>query len=143
MSYVKLMIHAVWGAKNRQHLITKELRTVLLDHIKQNAREKEIYIDTINAQSEHVHCLLGLNADMALSKAINLIKGESSYWLNKQKVINDKFEWAADYFAVSISESQIEKVRNYIRQQDEHHRKISFVEEYSKFIKLYGFESQG
>jgi len=80
---------------------------------------------------------------MALSKAINLIKGESSYWLNKQKVINDKFEWAADYFAVSISESQIEKVRNYIRQQDEHHRKISFVEEYSKFIKLYGFESQG
>ena len=143
MSYVKVMIHAVWGTKNKAKLIAPEIRPQLLSHIKNNAKQKGIYIDTINSQAEHVHCLFGLNADMALSKALNLIKGESSFWANKQKLTSFKFEWADDYFAASVSESQLDKVRFYIENQDEHHRKLSFTEEYSLFLNSYGYKVQG
>jgi putative transposase len=143
MSYVKIMIHAVWGTKNKEHLIKLETRPILLEHIRENAKAKGIFIDTINSQPDHVHCLFGLNADMALAKALNLIKGESSFWMNKQKIIRTHFERADDYFAASVSESQIMKVRNYIRNQDEHHRKVTFEEEYNKFMKSYGFQIQG
>ena len=143
MSYVKVMIHAVWGTKRHQALITKDIRPTLLAHIIQNAKQKEIFIDTINSQPEHVHCLFGLNADMSLSKALNLIKGESAFWMNKQKLSNYKFEWADDYFAASVSESQLDKVRGYILNQDAHHRKIGFTEEYNKFLASYGYNIQG
>jgi REP element-mobilizing transposase RayT len=137
------MIHAVWGTKNKEHLIHTELRSAFLEHIKENAKAKGIFIDTINSQPEHVHCLFALNADMALSKALNLIKGESSFWANQQKLTRNHFEWAVDYFAASVSESQVGKVRTYIRNQDEHHRKVSFQEEYEIFMKAYGFNIQG
>lgn len=143
MSYVKVMIHAVWGTKRNQALITKDIRPTLLAHIVENAKQKGIFIDTINSQPEHVHCLFGLNADMALSKALNLIKGESSFWMNKQKLSSYKFEWADDYFAASVSESQLDKVRQYIINQDEHHREIGFAEEYNKFLARYGYNIQG
>ncbi len=78
---------------------------IILDHIRENAKTKEIYIDIINGQPEHIHCLFGLNADMALSKAMNLMKGESSHWINKEKIFKAKFEWADEYFAASVSES--------------------------------------
>ena len=143
MSFVKVMIHAVWGTKNREKLILPEIRPIILSHIKENAKQKGIYIDTINLQAEHAHCLFALNADMAISVALNLIKGESSFWTNKKKLSNFKFGWADDYFAASVSESQINKVRQYIINQDEHHRKTSFTEEYDKFLEAYGFKVQG
>jgi REP element-mobilizing transposase RayT len=64
-----------------------------------------------------VRDLFALNADMALSKALQLIKGESSHWMNKENILKHTFEWATDYFAPSVSESQLEKVRTYIRNQ--------------------------
>ena len=85
MAFVKIMIHAVWGTKNREPYLTKDIRTVIINHIKENARSKEIFIDTLNGYTEHLHCLLGLNADMSISKAMHLIKGESSFWINKKK----------------------------------------------------------
>ncbi len=143
MSFVKVMIHAVWGTKNNQNLISSEVRPILIDHIRENAKAKGIFIDTLNSQPDHVHCLFALNADMALSKAMNLIKGESSFWANKQQIIKFHFEWADDYFAASVSDSLVNKVRNYILNQDEHHRKEAFTDEYNKFMKSYGFDIHG
>ena len=68
---------------------------------------------------------------------MHLIKGESAFWINKQKIIRGKFEWADEYFAVSVSESVLDKVRTYINTQDEHHQKVSFAQEYEIFIKKY------
>ena len=140
MSYVKIWIHAVWGTKNRHPVLSKEKRNELFLHIKDNAQKKEIYIDSINGYVDHVHCLLALNADMSISKTIGLLKGESSFWANKQKLFPQKFEWADEYFAVSVSDSVFEKVKAYILNQDEHHRKKTFSEECSEFLKLSGFE---
>jgi REP element-mobilizing transposase RayT len=71
---------------------------------------------------------------------MQLIKGESSYWINKNNLIQQKFEWQDEYFAVSVSESGITSVRNYIINQEEHHRKSFFQEEYDNFIAEYAFK---
>jgi len=123
--------------------LLKEIRPKLFQHIKQNAKEKNIYVDFINGYFDHVHCLFTLNADSSVSKVLQLIKGESAFWVNKNKLTKTKFEWADEYFAVSVSESMIDKVRNYIKNQDEHHKIETFIQEYEKFIKKYGFQSQG
>ena len=140
MAYVKVLIHSVWGTKNRFPFFDKETRPLIWQHMKENAKLKGIYIDTINGYSDHVHCLMYLNADMSLSKQVQLLKGESSFWLNRSGMLNSKFEWADKYFAASVSEEKIAVVRNYINTQEEHHQTISFLEEYNLFMKHYGFE---
>jgi len=139
MSFVKIWVHAVWGVHNRQPMLSAEIRPVLFRHIHTNARGKGIYLDFINGYHDHVHCLLTLNADLSLSKTIQLIKGEASHWANKENLTHPKLAWADDYFAVSVSESMVEKVRDYIRNQEEHHRKKSFMEECNEFMEKYGF----
>ena len=143
MAYVKVMIHAVWGTKNREALLTTDIRSKVIEHIKENALIKRIFIDTINGYTEHLHCLFALNADMTIAKALQLIKGESAYWINKNRITKSKFEWADEYFAVSVSESALDKVRQYIRNQEKHHRTVSFTEEHEKFMTTYKFLYHG
>jgi REP element-mobilizing transposase RayT len=71
---------------------------------------------------------------------MQLIKGEASYWINKNPTSQRRFEWADEYFAVSVSESQIDSVRDYIKNQEEHHRKKTWEQEYSEFMEKYNFE---
>jgi putative transposase len=143
MSYVKIWIHAVWGTKNHEPILSKDIRTKLFQHIRENAKEQKIYLDTINGYFDHVHCLLALNADMNTSEVLHLLKGESSFWANKNNLLKSKFDWANEYFAVSVSESMIDKVRNYIKGQENHHKNVTFKEEYDDFIKKYKFLFQG
>ena len=129
------MIHAVWGTKHRQPVLTKEVRLSVIQHIKENAKKKGIYIDRINGYTDHLHCLFALNADMSVSKALQLIKGESSYWMNKQKILPTNFEWSNEYYAGSVSESVVNKTRWYIDNQEQHHNRISFTEEFEGLIQ--------
>ncbi len=140
MSFVKIMIHAVWGTKNREPYLQKDVRKILFEHIIENANSKNIFIDTINGYLDHVHCLFELHPESSISKIMQQLKGESSCWANKEKILKYKLDWANEYFAVSVSESMIDKVRNYIVNQEEHHRKKTFVEEFNEFKKKYGFD---
>jgi putative transposase len=142
MAFTKVWIHAVWGTKNREPLLSKDVRSILFQHIRDNAKKKSIYLDFINGYHDHIHCLFTLNADVSLSKTIQLIKGEASYWANKENLTKTKLSWADEYFAVSVSESMIEKVRIYIRNQEEHHQKKTFAQECDEFITKYGFSKQ-
>jgi REP element-mobilizing transposase RayT len=141
MPFVKVYIHFVWSTKNRYpYLNTSELRVKVWNHIRENAKAKGIFIDFINGYTDHCHCLISLGTDQTIQKVMQLIKGESSFWINKNKLTIDKFEWQDEYFAVSVSESMVDKVRDYIKNQEEHHRKKTFQEEYDEFISKYGFE---
>ena len=141
MPFVKVYIHFVWSTKNRiPFLATKEIRQKVWAHIKENAKEKGIYIDFINGYSDHCHCLVSLGVDQTIQKVMQLIKGESSFWINKEKLTVEKFQWQSEYFAVSVSESMIYKVRNYIKNQEEHHSKKTFQEEYEQFLEKYNFK---
>lgn len=139
MPYVRIWVHLVWTSKNRAKIMHPDLRKALLEHIRSNAREKQIYLDALNGVDDHVHALISLGADQTISKVMQLIKGESSRWLNKQDWLKGKFEWQDDYFAVSVSESGVTAVRRYIKNQEAHHRRKTFEEEYKKFIEKYGF----
>jgi putative transposase len=140
MAYVKNWLHCVWGTKCKIPYLSDAIRTEVINHIKRNALEKKIYIDSINGYKEHIHCLLSLDPDRALATIIQLIKGESSYWINKNRLTKIKFEWAVEYYGVSVSESHLNRVRKYIKGQEEHHRKKTWEEEYKTFIEEYGFE---
>lgn len=143
MSHVKIWIHAVWGTKNHERILSKDVRKQLFQHMRENAKEKQIYIDFINGDMEHIHCLLALNAEMTIAKVIQLLKGEAAYWANKNSLLKSKLEWADEYFAVSVSESMIDKIRDYIKNQEEHHKKMTFKDEYEKFITKFGFSHHG
>ncbi len=140
MPFVKVYIHFVWSTKNREPFLNSfELRKRMWRYIKENSIEKGIFIDTINGYEEHCHCLISLGIDQTISKVIQLLKGESSYWINKQKICKGKFEWQDEFFAVSVSESSLDKVREYIKNQESHHGNKTFQQEYDEFIEKYGF----
>ena len=140
MPYVKVMIHFVWSTKDREpFLASSELRKKVWKHIKDNATEKGIFIDMINGYQEHCHCLISLGIDQTISKIMQLLKGESSYWINKNGLCREKFEWQDDYFATGVSESLVPKVREYIINQEYHHQTRTFAEEYDLLIKEFDF----
>ena len=144
MPFLKVYIHFVWSTKNRERFLdSPELRKQVWEHIKENAKGKGIFIDTVNGYQEHCHCLISLGIDQTISKIMQLIKGESSYWINKHGLCKNKFEWQEEYFAVSVSESLVDKVRNYIIGQEEHHKINTFQQEYNKLIEKFGFKKFG
>ena len=124
-SYVKIWIHFIWATKYRLNLIDEELKYKLYNHIRANAKEKGIYIDHINGTENHIHILVSLKGEQSVSKVAFLIKGESSHWVNTNRLINEKFEWQNEFMALSISESLVPRLRNYIRNQEAHHNKKS------------------
>jgi REP element-mobilizing transposase RayT len=87
---------------------------------------------------EHAHCLLSLGKEQKLSKMVQLNKGESSYWINKNELTSQKFRWQDDYWLVGVSWSHLQSMRNYIHRHEEHHRIKSFSEEIDKLMEKYG-----
>ncbi|HEY5508900.1 MAG TPA: IS200/IS605 family transposase [Paludibacter sp.] len=141
MPFIKVYIHFVWSTKNREPFLeTKEIRDKVWFHIKDNAQKKGIFIDFVNGYSQHCHCLVSLGIDQTIQKTIQMIKGESSFWINKEGLTKSKFEWQDEYYAVSVSESMIEKVRNYIKNQELHHNTHSYDDEIDNLIDKHGFQ---
>jgi len=140
MSWVKIWVHLVFSTKSRIPFLNSiELREKVFMHILENARQKDIWLDTINGHQEHTHCLVSLGKEQTISKVAQLIKGESSFWINKNKLIPQKFEWQDDYWAVSVSESHVSNVQKYIATQEQHHEIKSFKEEMDEFMEKYGW----
>ena len=140
MAFVKIWIHIVFGTKNKERTLSKGIREQVISHIFENAKIKDIHIDAINGFDEHVHCLISLGRDQTIAFILKMIKGESAHWINKNKITRTKFEWADEYYAVSTSESQVDAVRKYIMNQEDHHKTKSFTEEYHEFMQKYGFK---
>lgn len=141
MSFIKIYIHLVFSTTNRIPLLNStQLRVQVWKHIKENAAKKGIFIDMINGYEDHCHCLISLSSNQNIEKIVQLIKGESSYWINKNHLTCEKFSWQDEYFAVSVSESMIDNVRSYIKNQEKHHQKKTFTEEYQEFIEKYDFK---
>ncbi len=140
MSWVSVYIHMVFSTKNRAPFLhSAALRKEVFQHMKQNAKEKDIRLDCINGYQEHAHCLISLNKEQTVSKVAQLVKGESSFWINQNKLTATHFNWQDDYWAVSISESHLPSVRAYIHNQQVHHATQSFADEINRFMDKYGW----
>jgi len=140
MSFIKVYVHYVWSTKNRVPFLVNAIRFEVFKHIRENARKKNIFIDFLNGYTDHVHCLISLNDDLSIGKIAQLIKGESSHWINSNNLTKEKFEWQDEYLAVGVGDDKIDIVRKYIERQEAHHEKKSFQQEYDKFIERYGFD---
>jgi len=143
MPYSKVYIHLVWTTKKRNPYLTSEIRQKIQQHIISNALKKGIYIDVINGHLDHMHSLISLGNDQKLSEVVRLIKGESSHWVNKNNLISGKFGWQEEFYAMSVSESSRLRVINYIKNQDTHHRKKTFQEEFDEIMRVLGVGSLG
>ena len=140
MSYIKVYVHFVWSTKERFPFMNDSIRNQVFAHMRENAQKKNIYIDFINGYFDHVHLLVSLNDDLGIGKIAQLIKGESSHWINQLQLTVGKFEWQDEYFAIGVGDDRLDVVRNYIAKQPEHHKKVSWADEYNQFIDRYGFE---
>jgi putative transposase len=131
MGYLKVWIHFVWTTKNRQPMLSlRDVRLKFFEHIRINARSKNIYVDCINGVDDHVHVLVSLNSDQSVAKVMHLLKGESANWINKQNLLPWKFEWQDEYYAGSVSVGHLDRVRKYIHNQEAHHNQQSFHDEF-------------
>ncbi|MBI2272673.1 MAG: IS200/IS605 family transposase [Bacteroidetes bacterium] len=140
MPFTKVCIHYVWSTKNREPVLTKPLRPLLFDHIRKNANQKEILIDRLNGDTDHIHCMVWLKPTQTIHEIAKLLKGESAHWFNNRSGINHvKLYWQDEYFAVSVSESLVPKLRAYIDNQEMHHQKKSFQKEYEEFLEKFKF----
>ena len=140
MSFIKIWVHCVWTTKKRIPYLGDIMRDSLIGHILENAKSKAIHIDHLNGFNEHLHALISLGGNQNISEIMQKLKGESSFWINKQKLTRLKFEWQDDYYAVSVGMNQIDSLRRYIRTQDQHHKKESFENEIDKLIEEYKLE---
>lgn len=139
-SYYKIWIHVVWSTKERQPLLHQSFRKELFQHLKEKAKQEEIHLSMVNGIDNHVHALISLNPKFALSNVLNSLKGESSHWINSQNFLQVKFAWQRGYSAFSVSESQVSKVRNYIKSQEEHHHRMSYAEELEILLKKHNIQ---
>jgi REP element-mobilizing transposase RayT len=141
MSYTSILIHIVWSTKNRKKILDKYKKDIICEHIKEYAIKNNIHILNINGCMNHLHCLIYLMPSQNIANVVQLLKGESSHWINNNFKFFGKFDWQDEYFAVSVSESMKNVMFNYINKQEEHHLKKTFEQEYKEFIDKYKFDN--
>jgi putative transposase len=136
-TYTQIHIHFVFAVKFRNGIIRSEWKDSLYKYtagIIQNNNHKLL---AINGMSDHIHILIGLRPSQSISDLMKDVKQSSSKWINENKLVNGHFEWQEGYGAFCHSKSQIDKVVNYIKNQELHHKKLTFREEYLDFLKKF------
>ena len=141
-SFNKIWIHAIWATKERAPFIKPAVENKIHQFISDQFREQGCPIRIINGMPDHIHCLFLLNPTKSISEIIKQIKGTSSHYVNQNNLIAEKFAWQTGYAAYSVSESGVDKVFEYIKNQKKRHQKKTFEQEYDDFIKLHGFDTK-
>ena len=139
-SLAKLHIHLIFSTKNRQRLLSDDIRPEFHAYSATVLANLNCPATIINSVEDHVHILFDLNRTVAVAKAVEDIKKSSSKWLKTRTPELSEFSWQAGYGAFSVSESQVLTVRRYIENQAEHHRTQTFQEEYIAFLEKHGIE---
>ncbi|WP_343705021.1 IS200/IS605 family transposase [Flavobacterium sp.] len=137
-SFTKLWIHVIWATKNRRELIDFSIEKALYDYIWQELTELGCPVRIINGMPDHVHVLFLQNPQKTITDIVKQIKGSSSHFMNRGEFILEKFAWQTGFAAFSVSESQLNAVYNYIRNQKQHHLKKNGQDEFDEFVKLHG-----
>jgi len=140
MSYVSSYFHCVFSTKERRPLITPALRERLFPFLGVIARQNKMKAIEIGGAKDHVHLLLSLPATLPVAKALQLVKGGSSKWVHATFPEHRLFGWQEEYGAFSVSVSQMERITQYIKSQEEHHRTMTFQEEFLALLKHHRIE---
>ena len=136
-TYTQLYIHLIFAVKGRQSIIPKQHKEELHKYITGIIDTKNQTIIQINSMPDHVHILVGITPDIAISDLVRDIKANSSKFINRQRWGAGRFEWQEGFAAFSYAHSQLNTVARYIRNQETHHARQTFREEYITFLKRF------
>lgn len=139
-TFSQIYIQIVFAVKGRENLISKSWKDDLHKYISGIIKGKEQKPIIVNGMSDHLHVFVGLNPSMRVSDLVRDIKNNSSNFINDQKLVAGRFSWQEGYGAFSYSRADVRNVYNYILNQEEHHRKKTFKEEYEGLLKEFSVE---
>jgi len=129
-TYTQIHIQTVFTVQNRQCLISNKWKDELYKYITGIIQNYDHKVLQINGMPDHIHILIGMRTTQSLSDLMKKVKQDSSKWINNKGFIKVRFSWQAGFGAFSYSKSHIPRVINYIKNQENHHKKISFIDEY-------------
>ena len=134
-TFSQISIQVVFAVKGRENFITKNFRDELHKYIAGIINKKEQKSLTVNGWKDHVHAFFGMEPSMCISDLVGAIKASSSKWINDRDLVKRKFHWQDGYAAFSYSKSQRDPVIKYIVNQEQHHRRKTFREEYLDLLR--------
>jgi len=136
-TYTKIYVHVIFTVQGRQNLISKQHKDELYKYITGIIQNKKQKVIAINGMPDHIHILIGIKPDIALSDLVRDVKANASSFINEKRWIMGKFNWQEGFGAFSYSHSQLDSVANYIRNQEKHHSRKTFREEYLELLKKF------
>jgi len=136
-TYSQVYLHCVFAVKYRDAIIRKEWRPTLLGVIDNLINETGCKTIIVNGVEDHVHCFVGLKPIVSISELMKAVKAKSSKYINDHQLSKRRFEWQEGYGVFSYSHSQIDEVYRYISNQELHHKKQTFREEYLAFLEKF------
>lgn len=139
-TYTSLNIHLVFSTKERQPLITGQIREELYAYMIGILKNLKCKVISIGGVEDHVHILCQLHTEKTVSEVVRMVKANSSKWVNENNKIVGRFEWQRGYGAFTVSSSKVDAVVGYIGMQAEHHKTRSFREEFLLFLKNHAVE---
>ena len=139
-TYTQIYIHVVFAVEGRQNLIRKEHKEELHKYTTGIVTKKKQKLIAINAMPDHVHILVGLKPDKSVSDLVRDVKANSSSFITEKKWVKGKFRWQEGFGAFSYSHSQLTTIINYIRNQERHHAKRTFKQEYLEILEKFNVE---
>ncbi len=139
-TFTNILVHAVFSTSGRASLLTDEIRPDVHAYLGGILRQLHAVPIAIGGTADHVHLLARLPADLAVADCMRILKANSSRWAKERWPQRRSFAWQGGYGAFSVSESRRAAVVRYIQEQEQHHRRISFQEEFLKLLKNHGVE---
>lgn len=136
-TYTQIHIQFVFAVKYRHGLIHPSWKDELYQYITGIVQNNKHKLICINGMPDHIHILIGVRPHQSISDLMQDVKGDSSKWINDKKFLRGKFEWQQGYGAFSYGKSQVQDVVHYIQNQEQHHQKKTFLEEYVDFLQKF------
>ncbi|MBZ0202998.1 MAG: IS200/IS605 family transposase [Ignavibacteria bacterium] len=139
-TYSQIYIQFVFAVKGRQYLVRKDIKAEIHKYITGIVKNKEQKLLAINCMPDHTHLFIGMNPDIHISNLVRDIKANSSRFINDKKLIKGKFSWQEGFGAFSYSHSHLDRVVKYVLNQEDHHKKRTFKEEYIDLLEKFNIE---
>lgn len=136
-TYTQIHIQIVFAVQNRVSLIGKDWKDELYKYVTGIIQNNNHKLLAINGMPDHVHILIGMRPTQSISNLVQMIKGDSSRWINEKKFVAGKFSWQEGYGAFSYEKSQVPRMIKYIQTQEEHHQERSFIDEYRVLLETF------
>ena len=139
-TYTNILVHVIFSTKDRQAWLVPEIKERLFGYIGGIVRENGGRVMMVNGPSDHVHALVAMPATVSVADMLRVVKTNSSRWVHDEWPERGDLAWQAGYGAFSVSQSAVDDVKAYIERQEEHHKRMSFKEEFLAFLKRHGIE---